>query len=114
MTAATPATPATATAAVQRQGDALLLAIKGRPGARKDAIVGLRGDLLVVDVAAQPIDGRATAHLLRFLADAFAVPPGRVTLVSGVHARWKRVRIDQPQRMPEIIAAALAGAEPSS
>jgi uncharacterized protein (TIGR00251 family) len=87
--------------ALSRDGDWLLLAVKARPGARADRIRGVSGEFLLVDVAAPPEDGRATERLLAFLATRFGVARREVELVSGAHARWKRIRVHCPQRWPE-------------
>ena len=79
--------------AVRREGSAWLLNVKARPGARTDRIRGVSGGMLHLDVAAAPEDGRATERMLGFLAKAFGVARRDVELVSGAHARWKRVRV---------------------
>lgn len=85
-------------------GDWLLLAVKARPGARVDRIRGMAGGFLLVDVAAPPEDGRATERLLAFLTTSFGVVRHEVELVSGAHARWKRIRVHRPARLPEGLA----------
>lgn len=80
-------------APIRRDGESWLLNVKARPGARADRIKGVSGGLLQLDVAAPPEDGKATEHMLRFLAQSFGVSRRDVELVSGAHARWKRVRI---------------------
>ena len=79
--------------AIRREGDCWLISVKARPGARVDRIRGVAGGLLQVDVAAPPEDGKATEQMLRFLAQSFGVARRDVELVSGAHARWKRVRV---------------------
>jgi uncharacterized protein (TIGR00251 family) len=88
-------------AAIVRDGDALLLAVKGRPGAKVDRIRGVSADHVLVDVAAVAQDGRATERLLGFLATSFGVSRRDVELISGAHARWKRVRVRGAARIPE-------------
>lgn len=83
----------TAEPAIRRDGEAWLLNLKARPGARTDRFKGVSGELLLLEVAAVPEDGKATEHLLRFLAESFGVARRDVELLSGAHARWKRVRI---------------------
>lgn len=80
-------------AAIRREGDSWLLNVKARPGARTDRIRGVSGGLLLVDVAAVAEDGKATERLLGFLAESFGVARRHAGVVSGAHARWKRVRI---------------------
>lgn len=84
------------------QGD-LLLTLRVSPRASADAIDEPRGDQLRVRLTAPPVEGKANAHLCRFLAKLFGVPPSRVALVSGELARIKRVRILKPDRLPEFI-----------
>ncbi len=79
--------------AIRRDGDSLLLRVKVRPGAKRDRILGVRGALLHVEVAAVAADGRATERLLHVLAERFGVARSRVELLSGAHSRWKRLRV---------------------
>ena len=80
---------------------ALVLALHVQPGAARTEVAGTHGDALKIRLAAPPVDGKANAELLRFLADAFAVPLRQVTLVRGETARRKTVRIDAPQVRPD-------------
>ena len=57
---------------------------------------------LKVRLAAPPVDGKANAELLRFLADAFGVPLRNVVLVRGETSRQKVVRVDSPARRPDL------------
>ena len=52
-------------------GDTLVVNILGRPSATKDAIGKPKGNQLKVSVTASPQQGRATDHMLRFLAPLF-------------------------------------------
>lgn len=83
------------------QGEDLLLTLRIQPRASRDEIAGPYGEALKVRITAPPVDGKANAHLLRFLAEVFDVPPSSVELVSGETGRDKRVRISRPKRLPE-------------
>ncbi len=87
------------------EGDVLLLALRVQPRASRDEIVGPHGDHLKVRITAPPVEGKANAHLLRWLADEFDVPRARVTLVSGDTGRNKLFRIDRPATIPPVIRA---------
>jgi uncharacterized protein (TIGR00251 family) len=85
----------------REDGDALVLTLHVQPGAKRTEFVGVHGDALKVRLAAPPVDGKANAELLRFLADAFGVPVRQVTLVRGETARGKTVRVEAPQVRPD-------------
>ena len=61
----------------------------------------MHGEALKIRLAAPPVDGKANAALLRYLADAFGVPQRAVTLVRGETSRQKTVRIMAPQARPD-------------
>jgi hypothetical protein len=69
------------------------LAVRAQPGAKRTAIVGVYGEgdaaQLKIAVHAPPIEGRANAALIEFLADKFAVTKSKVELVSGELSRSK-------------------------
>jgi uncharacterized protein (TIGR00251 family) len=82
-------------------GDALVLALHVQPGASHTEVAGLHGDALRIRLAAPPVDGKANAELLRFLADAFAVPRRQVSLLRGETSRQKVVRVEAPMQRPD-------------
>ena len=82
----------------------MLLAVHIQPRASKDCIDGLYGDRLKIRITAPPVDNKANAHLVRYLAQLFGVPRNRVTLLSGAQSRAKRVRIQQPGGLPAVLS----------
>ena len=86
------------------RGDTLELNVRVQPGASRDEIAGAPGGDLKVRITTPPVEGKANAHLIRFLARTFGVPPARVTLISGAKGRSKRLRIEAPARLPEVIS----------
>ena len=70
------------------------LTIRVTPGSSRPGVGGEHGGALVVRVSARAVDGAATAAALAAVADAFAVRPGAVTLVSGATSRTKIVDVD--------------------
>ncbi|EEY99014.1 MULTISPECIES: DUF167 family protein YggU [Vibrio] len=92
-------------AAVWREGDDLLLRLYIQPKASRDSIVGLHGEELKVAITAPPIDGKANAHLSKYLAKQCKVAKGSVVIEKGELGRHKQVRILQPSQIPPEIAA---------
>ena len=87
------------------EGRALVLALHVQPGAARTEVTGVHGEgreaRLRIRLAAPPVDGKANAELLRFLAEAFDVPLRNVTLVRGEASRQKTIRVDAPARRPD-------------
>ncbi|HHH40337.1 MAG TPA: YggU family protein [Sedimenticola sp.] len=82
------------------EGDDLLLSLRVQPRASRDGFVAPHGDSYKIRITAPPVEGKANAHLLRFLARAFGVGRRDVTLTSGGNSRNKGVRIHAPRRLP--------------
>jgi uncharacterized protein len=61
--------------------------------AKKSAITGQIGDALKVALTAPPVDGKANAACIEFLAKLLKVPRSSVTITSGETSRNKVVRV---------------------
>lgn len=94
----------------QWQDDTLVLNILGRPRANRTRIGKVIGKQLEIYVAENPVRGRATAHLVRYLAGRFDVSEGAITVVFGVYNVNKQVRIKAPKQLPAVIAKRLDAA----
>jgi uncharacterized protein len=55
---------------------------------------GVRGDAVLIRLAAPPVEGAANEALVAFLSEALGLPRRSVTIVSGDKSRNKRVRIE--------------------
>lgn len=85
----------------QWQGEDLILDCHLQPGAKAIGFAGLHGERLKIRISAPPVDGKANAMLIEFLARAFAVSKRQVSLLSGQHSRQKRVLIQAPRQWPD-------------
>jgi len=83
------------------QGEDLILRCHLQPKASRDEISGLHGDSVKIRIAAPPIEGRANAALVKFLAKTFGVAKRDVSIISGELGREKRVRIHAPATLPD-------------
>jgi hypothetical protein len=83
-------------------GDDLLLDCHLQPKASRDEFAGLHGARLKIRLTAPPLEGKANAQLLTFLASAFGVAKSQVRLESGELNRQKRVRIHAPRQLPAL------------
>ena len=85
------------------EGDTLVLNILGTPNSKKDAIGKVKGHQLCVSVTAVPRAGRATDHMVRFLAEEFDVKTSDIQVVFGRMNINKQLRIKAPKRLPAVI-----------
>ena len=54
----------------------------------------MRGDALLVRLAAAPVEGAANEELIAVLSRALDVPRRQVSVIAGEHARDKRVLLE--------------------
>jgi uncharacterized protein (TIGR00251 family) len=74
-------------------GDGVILRLHIQPGAKKTEVAGQHGEALKIRLSAPPVDGKANACLIEFLARQLGVAKSAVELISGDTSRAKRVRI---------------------
>lgn len=82
----------------------MVLNILGKPRAKTDAIGRVKGHQLKVSVTAAPDVGKATDHMVRFLAEEFGVAARDIEVVYGRMSVNKQLRINSPKRLPRVIS----------
>jgi uncharacterized protein (TIGR00251 family) len=78
---------------LQRSSGDVLLPVAVQPRASRNAVAGLRGGALKVQLTAPPVEGAANDACLRFLADLLGLRRARLSIVKGTKARHKLIRI---------------------
>ena len=78
---------------VHRHASEISFQVRVHPRAKKTAIAGQIGDALKVALTAPPVDGKANAACIEFLARLLKVPRSSVTIASGETSRNKVVRV---------------------
>lgn len=82
---------------IEEKEDCVIICVRVIPRASSDSIAGLMGDeALKVRIQAPPVDGKANAHLIRFLSKQWKIPRGDLALIAGETGRSKRIRIANP------------------
>jgi len=81
-------------------GDVLVVNVLGKPSASKDAIGKPKGTQLKISVTAAPVNGKATEHMVRFLAPLFGVNVSAIEVVFGQENVNKQLRIKAPSKLP--------------
>lgn len=67
----------------------ITLTLHIQPGAKRTESAGLHGDALKIRLAAPPVDGKANAALIDYLAERLGCGRAAVTLKSGQTSRRK-------------------------
>ena len=96
--------------ACRRDGADLVLDVRVQPRASRSEIAGVHGERLRIRLQAPPVDGKANAALVEFVAGLFAIPRARVTIEHGLTGRDKRLRLRGVQSLPAPLDSLLGGA----
>ena len=82
---------------VQDGRDGASFQVRITPRASRTAVTGTFGEggnsALKIALQAPPVEGRANAALIEFLADLFSVPRSAIEIIAGQHARNKTIRV---------------------
>jgi len=85
------------------EGTTLVLNVLGTPAAKRDAIGKPKGAQLKISVTAAPEDGKATDHMVKFLAREFGVSARHIEVVFGRTSIHKQLRIAAPTKLPAVV-----------
>ena len=84
------------------------LAVQIQPNAKQTEVVGVLDEVLKLRLQAQPIEGKANAALVKFLAQALGVPRSAVSITHGLTSKRKLVLVRAPGMAPEAAVARLS------
>ena len=79
--------------AIDPTDDGVVLSLHVVPRASRTEVCGRHGDAIKVRLQAPPVDGKANAALVRWLAKRLDLPRNQVTITSGRTGRDKRVHV---------------------
>ncbi len=71
----------------------VVLKVRVKPRARRNCIVGVRRDVLVLFVTAAPEQNKANDAVIALLAEALDTAKSRIEIVSGQRRREKLIRV---------------------
>jgi uncharacterized protein (TIGR00251 family) len=72
----------------------------------------MKGDEIAVSIKAPPVDGKANASLVKFLAGTLGLKPRDVAVASGLASRSKTVRVEgmgEAEARARLLAASVGG-----
>lgn len=82
------------------------LDVRVTPRAGRTGFAGMREDVLLVRLAAAPVDGAANEELINLIAKTLRIPRRDIAIVSGERSRTKRIRItglDREQALAKLL-----------
>ena len=81
------------------------IAVHVQPGAKRASVAGLHGERLKLRIAAPPIEGRANAAVIAFVAERLGVPRAQVSIARGERSRDKVIAVAAPDCDPTTLLA---------
>lgn len=80
--------------------DTLVLRLRVQPRASRNALGERFGDRIKLYLTSPPVDGKANAALVAYLAKTFGTPKSRVRIRRGELGREKDIEVVAPTRLP--------------
>jgi uncharacterized protein (TIGR00251 family) len=77
------------------------IAVHVQPGAKRTEVSGVHGERLKIRISAPPVEGRANAAVVDFIAEQLGVPRSQVTVARGERSREKLIAVAAPDCAPE-------------
>ena len=81
----------------------LILTIRVQTRSDEDKFTEMTDEYIKLRVTAPPIDGKANAHIISFLAKQFDVKKSNVTIKTGATAKNKQIVVHEPKQLPDFI-----------
>lgn len=78
---------------LRQSGADVLLPVSVQPRASRNAVAGLYGGALKLQLTAPPVEGAANDACLRLLAELLGLNRSRLSIVKGTRSRQKTIRI---------------------
>ena len=87
--------------------------VRIHPRAKKNAVTGELGDALKLALTAPPVEGKANAACIEFLAGLLNLPRSSITIAAGQSSRNKVIRVAglSAAEVEQRLRRALAGFE---
>ena len=77
--------------AVKQMGEGVAFSVKVVPNSSRNAIAGLLGSALKVNISAEPEKGKANQGLMKLLGKALGRPKSALSIISGTSRPLKEV-----------------------
>lgn len=78
---------------IKELADGIAIKVRVQPRASKNAVMGIMGDSLKINLTSPPVDGEANAACIAFIAAILNLPKSVVNLTGGQKNRSKVIKI---------------------
>lgn len=78
---------------LRADAEGVVLRVRVKPRARRNGIIGVRRDVLALEVTAAPEQNKANEAVVALLAEALDIAKSRIEIVSGRSYREKVIRV---------------------
>jgi uncharacterized protein (TIGR00251 family) len=78
---------------IQEFSDGIAFKIKVQPRASRNAVAGMLGDCLKVQLTSPPVEGAANTACIAFFSEILSLPKNRITIISGDKSRNKLLQV---------------------
>lgn len=83
----------------RQSGSDVILKVHVQPRAAKNELAGFYQDAIRIRLTAPPVEGEANEACRAFLAEKLGISKSQVKIISGLHGRYKNVKISGMTRM---------------
>lgn len=73
--------------------DGIAVRVRIQPRSSKNAVAGIMGDCLKINLTSPPVDGAANAACTTFIANLFNVAKSSVSIITGQKNRLKIIKV---------------------
>ena len=96
---------------IKESGNALSFAVKAVPRASRNALAEIREGVLVARLCAPPVEGKANAALIAFMAEVLQVRKNQVSIKMGEKSRHKFITVSglSTEQVRQRISTSLKG-----
>lgn len=78
---------------IKEQPDCITFKVRVQPRSSRNAVAGLMGDSLKINLTSPPVDGEANTACIAFFAGLFGVAKSAVLITGGHKSRSKTIKV---------------------
>jgi uncharacterized protein (TIGR00251 family) len=81
----------------------IFLTVRAKPGSKKEGIVSVDEEEIVISIKAQPVDGKANTAIISYLSDIFDLSKSDISLEKGGTSKNKLISMTDCYTEDEVL-----------